>query len=154
MQANTFPNLIVTLLARAAPARLASARAERNVAALSSVIGSFESKLKSVPGAELGLSQIGRESEVYSRMYSFLLERQQQAAISKASTVSKNRILDYPQVPLREDSPKLALHLASSVLGLLFGAALVILRGLFSGVFRRENDMRGVLGILKRSITK
>ena len=122
------------------------ARAERNVAALSSVIGNFESKLKSVPGAELGLSQIGRESEVYSRMYSFLLERQQQAAISKASTVSKNRILDYPQVPLREDSPKLALHLASGVLGLLLGAALVILRGLFSGVFRRENDVRGVLG--------
>jgi uncharacterized protein involved in exopolysaccharide biosynthesis/Mrp family chromosome partitioning ATPase len=122
------------------------ARAERNVAALSNVIGNFESKLKSVPGAELGLSQIGRESEVYSRMYSFLLERQQQAAISKASTVSKNRILDFPQVPLREDSPKLALHLASGVLGLLLGAALVILRGLFSGVFRRENDVRGVLG--------
>jgi uncharacterized protein involved in exopolysaccharide biosynthesis len=35
-----------------------------------------------------------RESEVYNRIYSFLLERQQQAGIVKASTVSKNRVLD------------------------------------------------------------
>jgi tyrosine-protein kinase Etk/Wzc len=121
-------------------------RAEKTVAALDRVIGEFEAKLKTVPGAELGLSQIGRESEVYSRMYSYLLERQQQAAITKASTVSKNRILDLPQVPMREDSPRLALHLTSGILGLLLGAAVVILRGLFSAVFRRENDVRVVLG--------
>lgn len=121
-------------------------RAEQNVSALNKVIDELESKLKTVPGAELRLSQISRESEVYSKMYSYLLERQQQAAITKASTVSKNRILDPPQVPFREDAPKLGLHLASSLLGLLFGAAIVILRGLFSGVFRRENDVRVVLG--------
>jgi tyrosine-protein kinase Etk/Wzc len=121
-------------------------RAEKNVAALTHVIEESEAKLKTVPSAELGLSQIGRESEVYGKMYSYLLERQQQAAITKASTVSKNRILDLPQIPLREDSPKLGLHLASGVLGLLLGAALVILRGLFSGIFRRENDVRNVLG--------
>ena len=122
------------------------ARAEQNVAMLNKVIGNLEARLKTVPGAELRMSQIGRESEVYSRMYSYLLERQQQAAITKASTVSKNRILDLPRIPTREDSPKLALHLASGILGLLLGAALVILRGLFSGVFRRENDVRVTLG--------
>lgn len=122
------------------------ARAEQSVSALAQVINELETKLKTVPNAELRMAQIGRESEVYSRMYSYLLERQQQAAITKASTVSKNRILDAPQLPLREDSPKLMLHLASGILGLLFGAAFVILRGLFSGVFRRENDVRVVLG--------
>lgn len=121
-------------------------RAEQNLSTLNKVIGDLEAKLKTVPGAELRLAQIRRESDVYSRMYSYLLERQQQAAITKASTVSKNRILDLPQVPLREDSPKLGLHLASGILGLLFGVAVVILRGLFSGVFRRENDVRIVLG--------
>jgi Mrp family chromosome partitioning ATPase len=81
-------------------------------------------------------------------MYSYLLERRQQAAITKASTVSKNRILDTAYVPLQEDSPKLYLHLASAILGLLLGAAIVILRGLFSAVFRVENDVRGMLGPL------
>jgi tyrosine-protein kinase Etk/Wzc len=121
-------------------------RSEQNVSALSKVIQELESKLKTVPGAELRLSQISRESEVYSKMYSYLLERQQQAAITKASTVSKNRILDPPQVPLREDSPKLVLHLASAILGLLFGTVVVVFRGLFSGIFRRENDVRVTLG--------
>jgi tyrosine-protein kinase Etk/Wzc len=122
------------------------ARAEQSVASLDKVITELESKLKTVPNAELRMAQIGRESEVYSKMYSYLLERQQQAAITKASTVSKNRILDAPQVPLREDSPKLFLHMASGLFGLLFGAALVVMRGLFSAVFRRENDVRVVLG--------
>jgi tyrosine-protein kinase Etk/Wzc len=121
-------------------------RAEQNLGALNKVIEDLEGKLKTVPNAELRMAQIGRESEVYSKMYSYLLERQQQAAITKASTVSKNRILDPPQVPLREDSPKLLLHLASGIFGLLLGAVLVVLRGLFSGVFRRENDVRVVLG--------
>jgi len=121
-------------------------RAEQNVSALNKVIDELETKLKTVPGAELRLSQISRESEVYSKMYSYLLERQQQAAITKASTVSKNRILDPPQVPFREDAPKLMLRLASGLLGLLLGAAIVIMRGLFSAVFRRESDVRVVLG--------
>lgn len=121
-------------------------RAEQSVASLDKVISELETKLKTVPNAELRMAQIGRESEVYSKMYSYLLERQQQAAITKASTVSKNRILDAPQVPLREDSPKLFLHMASGLFGLLFAAALVVMRGLFSAVFRRENDVRVVLG--------
>jgi Mrp family chromosome partitioning ATPase len=125
------------------------ARTEKQVAALSRVIGEQETKLHSVPGAELALTQMGRESEVYSRMYGYLLERRQQAAITKASTVSKNRILDPAYVPLQEDSPKLGLHLASGILGLLLGVAIVILRGLFSAVFRVENDVRGMLGSLQ-----
>jgi uncharacterized protein involved in exopolysaccharide biosynthesis/Mrp family chromosome partitioning ATPase len=125
------------------------ARIEKQVAALNRVIGEQEAKLASVPGAELAVTQMGRESEVYSRMYSYLLERRQQAAITKASTVSKNRILDPAYVPLQEDSPKLMLHLASGFLGLLLGMAVVILRGLFSAVFRVENDVRGVLGPLQ-----
>jgi len=121
-------------------------RSEQNIGALNKVIGDLEAKLKTVPNAELRMAQISRESEVYSKMYSYLLERQQQAAITKASTVSKNRVLDPPQVPLREDSPKLLLHLAGGPLGLLLGAILVVLRGLFSRVFRRESDVRVVLG--------
>ena len=62
------------------------ARAEKQVGALNKVISEHEAKLATIPGAELAVSQLGRESEVYSRMYSFLLERRQQAAITKAST--------------------------------------------------------------------
>jgi len=121
------------------------ARAQEQVHALDAVIKQYEEKLQAVPGAELGLAKIGRESEVYSRIYSYLLERQQQTQILKASTVSKNRILDAPEVPVREHSPKLALRSASALLGLLLGAILVIVQALWSSAMRTAAEVRAAL---------
>jgi tyrosine-protein kinase Etk/Wzc len=117
-------------------------RAQDNLGTFNRIIAQFEEKLKSVPGAELGLAQLSRESEVYSRMYSQLLERQQQAAIVKASTVSKNRILDMPQVVYREDSPKLLFRMTSLLLGLLLGAIVVVARQVFASTLQTESDVR------------
>lgn len=119
-----------------------AARAKENLSTLHGIIGTFEARLKTVPGAELGLVQLSREAEVYNRTYSYLLERQQQTAIIKASTLSKNRVIDAPQVAYREDSPKLLLRFASAPLGLLLGIALVLVRSLFSGTFQSEADAR------------
>jgi tyrosine-protein kinase Etk/Wzc len=123
-----------------------AARARENLGTLDGVIAQYEKRLKTVPGAELGLAQLSRESEVYSRTYSYLLERQQQTAIIKASTLSKNRVLDAPQLPHREDSPKLLLRLASAPLGLLVGVLLVLGRSRFAGTLQSEGDARSLLG--------
>jgi Mrp family chromosome partitioning ATPase len=123
-------------------------RSQQNLESLNGIITQFEKRLTTVPGAELGLTQLSRESEVYGRLYSYLLERQQQTAIVKASTISKNRILDEPEEPHREASPRLALRLASLPLGILVGVALVLLRGLVSGVFQGESDIKRSLGTL------
>ncbi len=80
-------------------------RAQQALGTLSGVVQENEDRLKTVPGAELGLAQLARESEVYSKIYSYLLERQQQMAIIKASRVSKNRVLDAPVESYLEDSP-------------------------------------------------
>ncbi|HTV20934.1 MAG TPA: GNVR domain-containing protein [Polyangiaceae bacterium] len=116
-------------------------RAQQNVESINGIIEQFERRLTSVPGAELGLAQLTRESEVYGRLYSGLLERQQQTAIVKASTISKNRILDEPEVSHRESSPKLWLRLASLPFGLLLGVGLVLGRGLFGGIFQGAGDI-------------
>lgn len=117
-------------------------RAQESKRELDRVIAELEEKLKTVPGAELGLAQIGRESEVYSKMFSYLLERQQQTAIIKASTISKNRILDTPRVPSYEDSPLMGMRLASGLIGLLLGAFLVIVRTLASPALRSDSEVR------------
>lgn len=117
-------------------------RAEQSLESLNGIIEQFERRLTSVPGAELGLSQLTRESEVYGRLYSHLLERQQQTAIVKASTISKNRILDEPEIAHRESSPRLMLRLASLPFGLLLGVALVLVRGLFGGVFQGAGEVQ------------
>jgi tyrosine-protein kinase Etk/Wzc len=122
------------------------ARAQESLAAMSGIIAQFEKRLKTVPGAELGLAQLSRESEVFSRTYSFLLERQQQAAIVKASRLSKNRVLDAPQPAQREDSPNLMLRFAIGMLGLVLGACLVVLRTIFSPRLQNEADALRVVG--------
>lgn len=121
-------------------------RARDNLGTLSGVIGTYEEKLKTVPGAELGLAQLTREADVYNALYAFLLKRQQQAAITKASTISKNRILDEPEVPFWEDTPQLRMRLASAPLGLLLGVALVFIGSLFSRNFESSNDVLASVG--------
>ncbi|MES1175324.1 MAG: GNVR domain-containing protein [Myxococcales bacterium] len=123
-------------------------RAQDTLGSLDGQIQQLNDRLKTLPGAELGLAQLSRESEVYSKTYSYLLERQQQAAIIKASTLSKNRVLDVPEPPVREDSPKLLLRLASFVAGLLIGVAIVVMRTVWSNNFQSEGDVQlGARGI-------
>lgn len=119
-----------------------AARAQDSLSSLSALIQQLQERLKTVPGAELGLAQLSREAEVYSKTYSYLLERQQQAGIIKASTLSKNRVLDLPEIPLREDSPKLLLRLASFLGGLVLGAAFVAIRSIWSGNLQSQSDVQ------------
>jgi capsular exopolysaccharide synthesis family protein len=121
-------------------------RAQENLAALNGVINQYEGKMKSIPGAELGLAQLARESEVYSRLYSSLLERQQRAGIRKASTVSKNRILDEPEVPERESAPQLGMRLASGLFGIFLGVIFVFMKRLLSPTLQSEVDVRAIAG--------
>jgi tyrosine-protein kinase Etk/Wzc len=105
------------------------ARAQKQLASLNQMIAEFEAKLKTVPAAELELAQLTRGAEVLGKMYSFLLERQQQAAVTKLSTISRSRVLDAPQTPYREDSPRLGIRLVlGAFMGLLLGVVVVLLR--------------------------
>jgi len=122
------------------------ARSRENLGTLDGIIKQFEAKLNTLPGAQIGLAQLSRESDVYDRMYTFLLERQQQTAIIRASTLSKNRVLDAPEVSFREDSPKLLLRLASLPLGLLLGVFLVLVRSFLSSNLQGEHEVKSILG--------
>jgi tyrosine-protein kinase Etk/Wzc len=119
-----------------------SMRAQRQLDSLGQMIAQFEKKLRTVPGAEFDLAQLTRNAEVLSKMYSFLLERQQQAAVTKAATMSRNRILDAAVVPYREDSPALGLRLmAALLLGLLGSAAFAVVHGWSAPTFQSESEL-------------
>jgi len=121
-------------------------RARTNLHNLDEVVRQYEDRLRTVPGAEMGLAQLSRESEVYSNMYSFLLKREQEMAITKASTISKNRVLDPVEVSYREDWPKPLLALAGLPVGFLLGAVIVVLRLLFSSRLQGGSDVKAYLG--------
>jgi uncharacterized protein involved in exopolysaccharide biosynthesis/Mrp family chromosome partitioning ATPase len=123
-------------------------RAEDNLRTLDGIIQQYEDKLRTVPEAELGLAQLTRESQVYGALYSNLLMRQQQTAIVKASTVSRNRVLDPARVDYKEESPRLPLRLSSGLGGLLLGAAAVVLGRLLSNNFASESEVQSSLSPL------
>lgn len=120
-------------------------RARAQVQQLEAVIEQHNAELSAVPTAELALAQIGRRSDVYSRVYSYLLESQQRTAIAKATKRSKNRILDLPTMPAREVAPNLWLRMLSFPLGICFAALLVVVRALSSGRLRTEAEVRAAL---------
>jgi tyrosine-protein kinase Etk/Wzc len=125
-----------------------SRRAQQTLVSLKSIVDGFDSRLKKVPAAELGLAQLRRESEVYSKTYSYLLERQQDAAIFKASTLSKNHILYAPEVPIRVDSPNVFMRALSLLVGLVLGAGVVLGRALFGKCFHGVSDVKkSIVGV-------
>ena len=128
-------------------------RAQTQLASLNQMIGRFEDRLKTVPRAELELARLTRDSEVLSKMYAFLLQRQQQAAVTKSSTISQNRILDVPPVPYREDSPVLVLRVvAGGLLGLLLGMVVVILLWLLGPTLQSEAELMRMVRELEADI--
>lgn len=123
-------------------------RAQKQLDSLDSMIGKFETKLKSVPKAELQLAQLTRNVDVLAKMYTFLMERKQAAAVGKASTISRNRILDSPVLPRREESPRLGLRIAGGgFAGLLLGLLVVLIRALVSGTYQSERQLTSFLPI-------
>ncbi len=121
-------------------------RARDQVSSLDGVIQSYTDKLKDLPDAELKLATLTREADVYSKLYSFLLERQQQAALTKASTISKSRVLDSPVLPMREGSPKITTRVPLGLgLGFLLGIAFVLVRRRLATTFQSETEVRRVL---------
>jgi tyrosine-protein kinase Etk/Wzc len=121
-------------------------RARESLHTLDGIVTQYQDKLKTVPSAEVGLAQLTRETEVYSAMYSQLLRQQQETGLIKASAISKNRILDPPEVPYREEMLRLGIGLASGPVGLLLGALFVVLRSVTSGRFQHIADVLRHLG--------
>jgi uncharacterized protein involved in exopolysaccharide biosynthesis len=121
-------------------------RGRDNLRTLGAVIGQFQQKLRGVPGAEMGLAQLTREAEVYSSMYSFLLRQQQETSLAKASTISKNRILDAPEAPCREETQALVFALSSAPFGVMLGVVVVLIRSIGAGRLEHNADVRRYLG--------
>lgn len=96
--------------------------------------------LKSIPQKERGLLEISRQKEIKSNIYSFLLQKREETAISSASTGADLRVIEAPSSygPIRP-VPK-NFHLTGFIVGLLSAVFLVLLKEQFKSkvLFRDE----------------
>ncbi|MEY2333253.1 GumC family protein [Acidithiobacillus ferrianus] len=110
---------------------------------LSNLIGQYKEQMGHYPQEALQVLSLTRSSEVLGKLYMFLMEKQEEAAISKASTITKNRILDTALVHDLPVSPVGKRNvLVGAFLGLLSGLGVVFWRFLAHKGFHSDEEIR------------
>ncbi|MBD0297564.1 MAG: polysaccharide biosynthesis tyrosine autokinase [Flavisolibacter sp.] len=89
----------------------------------------FNSMLQSIPEKERELAEISRQHTIKNSVYSFLLEKREQTALTISSTFSESRVVDVAESSSKPVSPIAALiYLAALVLALGIGMALITVK--------------------------
>ncbi len=116
---------------------------QNNLATNTALINKLQDKIEAMPAQSLRVISLTRSSDVLGQLYVMLMQKQQEAALSKAAQVSATRVLTPAQLPFKPSAPRPAVVLAFSlVLGLLAGIAWVLGRRALSGRFETETEIR------------
>ena len=115
---------------------------------LTQTIADFDAQMGDIPEAELELAKRTRVNTVNAELYTFLLQKQQEARIAQASTISNIHIVDLaltPKVPIKPNKKKnLALGF---ILGLMLGVGLAFLLDYMDQTIKTTEDVREKLGL-------
>ena len=104
--------------------------------------GQFQSKIRRIPGMERELLEINREQSIKQNIYSYLLQKREETAISLAATTTIARVID-PATggdwPIGSDSR--SLYLAALLVGLGLPFAGIYLINLLNNKVRTQQDV-------------
>ncbi|HTE25975.1 GumC family protein [Flavitalea sp.] len=101
----------------------------------------YSSLLQSIPQKERDLVEISRQQQIESSIYSFLLQKKEEAALSNSSTVADNRIVDQAESSLFPVSPnKKLIYPLAVMVAFAFGILLINSKEYLSNniLFRNE----------------
>ncbi len=107
------------------------------------------SELKDLPEKELAMINFERAYKVNDNYYTFLLQKQSEAQIRKASNVPDNKILQKARIsPLPVNGgDKMKVYLIFLVVGLMLPAIFVVLKELLNVTIHTENDIQKITKI-------
>lgn len=112
------------------------------ISSLDNAITRYKERMGVYPKEALQVLSLTRSSEVLGKLYMFLLEKQEEAAISQANTVTKNRILDTATVHDIPISPVGGRNiLMGGFLGLLIGLGVVFGKFMAYKGFHSEEEI-------------
>lgn len=100
---------------------------------LQKLLARYESELRKLPASERELARLTRLSEVNAGIYTYLLEKREEARIIRASTTSNISVIDpavTPRYPIKPNKKK------NILLGLIFGALLGVGLAFFIDYFQ------------------
>ena len=111
----------------------------------------YNSILNTVPQKERQLLDISREQNIKSNIYSFLLQKKEESALSYASTVSNSRVVDTAQAGAFPVSPnKKLIYLVALAAAMALWVAVITLKEAFTGkiLYRREIESLTTIPII------
>lgn len=115
---------------------------------LKSSSSTFERRIRTVPSIERALLDIQREKSIKEALYSFLLQKREESALSLASSVSNSRTIDHSmadEVPVKPKRP--LVYLLALILGIGFPIGIIYLRDLLNDKIRSADDVPKVSNV-------
>ncbi len=110
---------------------------------LNDLITAFNAKLRAMPAEALQVIALTRASDVYGQIYVLLMQKEEEAEVSKAAAIGDTRIITPAEIPLRAAAPKVLITIiAALIMGLFCGIALVLGQRSLSSRFQSEDDIR------------
>src|SRR6185312_15503696 len=89
----------------------------------------YTSRLQGLPEKERTLLESSRQESILNNVYSFLLQKREEASLSYASTIADSRTIDRAESSLDPISPKRTIVLGIAMaLALAFGCIVVYMR--------------------------
>ncbi|TKK70324.1 polysaccharide biosynthesis tyrosine autokinase [Ilyomonas limi] len=104
--------------------------------------GKYTSMLSSIPSKERKLLEISRQQSIKNNIYTFLLQKREEAAISYASAVANSRLVDSAIASKYPVSPnKLTIYLIALVVAVGSGATYIEVKGFLNTNISSRNEI-------------
>lgn len=121
---------------------------ESNKRSLSETNSNYSSVLNAMPAKEKSLVEITRQQKIQSEIYSFLLEKREEAAFSVSSTVSDNKIVDMAEASFQQvNLDRKYIYLLALLTGLGLTAAVIGYRELFNSNILYRSEIEALTAI-------
>jgi capsular exopolysaccharide synthesis family protein len=119
------------------------ASTNHNLAALDAVIEQLNVQLRVMPAESLQVIALTRASDVYGQIYVLLMQKEEEAEVSKAASIVDTRIVTPADIPLRAAAPKMMVILVAGVLlGFTGSVAFLLIQRSLSTRMQSEEEIR------------
>ena len=109
---------------------------------LSATSNSYGAMLKTIPEKEKELLSISRQQAIKNNIYTFLLQKKEETALSFASAVADSRVLDHAETSDVPVSPKRKLIYLAAFLGaMVIGVAIIYLKDILTRTVQQRSDI-------------
>jgi capsular exopolysaccharide synthesis family protein len=122
--------------------------ATSNLQKMDAMIAQFQAQLKTVPAESLQVVALTRASDVFGQLYVLLMQKEEEAEVSKAATIVDTRIVLPAEVPLGASAPQPVINtVIGAMVGLLAGCGAALGQRTLSGSFQTDDEIRRLVKI-------